>query len=88
MTTTRLYYPEAYRASFDAHVLACEPLEAPPATPAAYAVELDATAFYPSSGGQPFDTGTLGARLARERGATYWHWQTRSAPQIKRSIRT
>ncbi|HQZ40302.1 MAG TPA: DHHA1 domain-containing protein [Vicinamibacterales bacterium] len=61
MTTTRLYYPEAYRASFDAHVLACEPLEAPPATPAAYAVELDATAFYPSSGGQPFDTGTLGS---------------------------
>ena len=34
----------------------------PGSAPAGYAVELDATAFYPTSGGQPFDAGTLGER--------------------------
>ncbi len=61
MKTERLYYTDAYRTAFDAQVLACAP-RAPstPGAPTAYAVELAASAFYPTSGGQPFDTGTLG----------------------------
>jgi alanyl-tRNA synthetase len=52
--TERLYYPEPYRRSFDAKVLSVEEV-------AGHAhVTLDQTAFYPTSGGQPFDTGTLG----------------------------
>jgi alanyl-tRNA synthetase len=52
--TTRLYYLEPYRRSFDATVLSVEPV-------AGHShVTLDQTAFYPTSGGQPFDTGTLG----------------------------
>jgi alanyl-tRNA synthetase len=60
MTTDRLYYSDAYRATFEARVVACELRPSVGETPAAYLVELDATAFYPTSGGQPFDTGTLG----------------------------
>jgi len=52
--TTRLYYMDPYRAEFDATVVSCEThgdrIE----------VLLDQTAFYPTSGGQPFDVGTLG----------------------------
>jgi alanyl-tRNA synthetase len=50
----RLYYTEPYRTSFDATVLSCTP------DAGRYRVVLDATAFYPTSGGQPFDVGTLG----------------------------
>jgi alanyl-tRNA synthetase len=53
--TERLYYEDCYLRAFDAHVRACEQREA------GYAVLLDRSAFYPTSGGQPFDTGTLGA---------------------------
>ncbi|MEZ5317743.1 MAG: alanyl-tRNA editing protein [Vicinamibacterales bacterium] len=52
--TTRLYYTDALRFRFDATVRACE------ATDGGFAVTLDRTAFYPTSGGQPFDTGRLG----------------------------
>jgi alanyl-tRNA synthetase len=51
--STRLYYTDAYRTDFTAHVVSCEPAGS------GYAVVLDETAFYPTSGGQPFDTGTL-----------------------------
>ena len=60
MTTERLYYTDAYRGSFESRVVTCQARAAAPDMPATYAVELEATAFYPSSGGQPFDTGTLG----------------------------
>jgi alanyl-tRNA synthetase len=50
----RLYYQDPLRMEFDAAVTAVTRLEDRPA------VTLDATAFYPASGGQPFDTGTLG----------------------------
>jgi alanyl-tRNA synthetase len=60
MKTDRLYYTDSYRAAFEARVVACDPRPAAGDAPAAYAVELDATAFYPTSGGQPFDTGMLG----------------------------
>ena len=60
MTTERLYYTDPYRTSFEARVIACRARHTAPNTLATHAVELDATAFYPTSGGQPFDTGTLG----------------------------
>jgi alanyl-tRNA synthetase len=52
--TQRLYYAEPYRQSFDATVTHCE------AAGDRFQVVLDRTAFYPTSGGQPFDTGALG----------------------------
>ncbi len=52
--TERLYYAEPYRTSFSATVLTCEQDEG------RTQVVLDRTAFYPTSGGQPFDTGRLG----------------------------
>jgi alanyl-tRNA synthetase len=52
--TTRLYYTEPFRTSFDARVVSCDEVGGRPH------VVLDRTAFYPTSGGQPFDTGTLG----------------------------
>ena len=52
--THRLYYEDAYLTQFTATVLACEPEKD------AWAVRLDRSAFYPTSGGQPYDTGDLG----------------------------
>jgi len=52
--TERLYYREPSRTEFDAVVERVERREGRPA------VVLDRTAFYPTSGGQPFDTGRLG----------------------------
>ena len=52
--TNRLYYDNAYLTEFDAQVLECRPAGD------AFEVLLDQSAFYPTSGGQPFDTGTLG----------------------------
>lgn len=51
--TERLYYPDSYCTSFDAQVIECLELNGSPA------VTLDRTAFYPTGGGQPHDTGTL-----------------------------
>lgn len=48
--TERLYYTDAYLRDFNAHVVAIDGMK----------VYLDRTAFYPTSGGQPFDTGELG----------------------------
>jgi alanyl-tRNA synthetase len=58
--TTRLYYREPYRATFEAVVTACETVDGRP-----HAV-LDQTAFYPTSGGQPYDTGELGGARVLE----------------------
>jgi alanyl-tRNA synthetase len=52
--TERLYYTEPARRSFDAVVTAVIEHEGAPA------IVLDRTAFYPTSGGQPFDVGRLG----------------------------
>ena len=52
--TTRLYYTEPYRRTFDAIVVACDERAG------RFEVLLDQTAFYPTSGGQPFDTGRIG----------------------------
>jgi alanyl-tRNA synthetase len=53
--TTRLYYDDSRTTTFDARVMACA------ASGDRFEVTLDRTAFYPTSGGQPFDTGVLGA---------------------------
>src|SRR4029453_11259820 len=55
---TRLYYTDPLRLAFEARVQACAP--APPSHPGAWAVQLSESAFYPTTGGQPFDTGRLG----------------------------
>jgi alanyl-tRNA synthetase len=52
--TTRLYYGDPYQTAFEATVIACEQRDA------GIELILQETAFYPTSGGQPFDVGTLG----------------------------
>jgi alanyl-tRNA synthetase len=64
MATRRLYYDDSFEREFDAAVVSCEPgLHG--ATPA-WEVVLDRTAFYPTSGGQPHDTGRLGEAVVLE----------------------
>jgi alanyl-tRNA synthetase len=58
--TDRLYHHDACLKEFDAQVLGCTP-EADH-----YHVVLDRTAFYAASGGQPHDTGSLGAARVLE----------------------
>ena len=53
--TTRLYYAEPYRRTFEATVVSDQEREG------RRELLLDRTAFYPTSGGQPFDTGRLGS---------------------------
>ena len=53
MSSERLYYTDAYLVEFDAVVRDVEKQGE------RWSVTLDRTAFYPTSGGQPFDTGTL-----------------------------
>ena len=52
--TDRLYYDDAYNRDFDAAVVRVDDRGN------RQAVWLDRSSFYPTSGGQPFDTGTLG----------------------------
>jgi alanyl-tRNA synthetase len=52
--TDRLYYHDSFLREFDATVISCTP-EGP-----RWRVILNKTAFYPTSGGQPHDLGTLG----------------------------
>ena len=53
--TERLYYDDAYLWQFDAAVTSVRNGK----RPGEWEVTLDRSAFYPTSGGQPFDTGTL-----------------------------
>ena len=52
--TERLYYTDPYLTEFDARVVDVRDVAG------RTGVVLDRTAFYPTSGGQPFDTGTIG----------------------------
>lgn len=73
--TDRLYYDDAYLTQFDARVEACE------ASGGAWRVRLDRSTFYPTSGGQPFDTGTLGgARVVDVVVEDGEVWHTTDAP--------
>ncbi len=51
MTTERLYYADSYLTEFRSRVVALSRAHA--------TIYLDRTAFYPTSGGQPFDTGSI-----------------------------
>ena len=55
-TTERLYYHDSHLTEFTARVTDVTEL-----APGRFGVVLDRTAFYPTGGGQPTDTGTLGA---------------------------
>ena len=71
--TDRLYYDNAYLTEFDAQVLSCRP------NGDHFDVLLDRSAFYPTSGGQPYDTGTLGAARVVDVNVTdgeVWHTVT------------
>ena len=71
--THRLYYTDALQTTFEATVL-----ESRTGTPEHGStgarqhgstrshITLDRTAFYPTSGGQPFDTGSLGGHAVLE----------------------
>jgi alanyl-tRNA synthetase len=52
--TERLYYHDSFLREFDAQVISCEK------DGERWKIVLDRTAFYPTSGGQPYDTGKLG----------------------------
>jgi alanyl-tRNA synthetase len=56
--TERLYYADSYLRSFRAQVVE--------AAAGGLTVYLDRTAFYPASGGQPCDTGSIGGRAVLE----------------------
>src|SRR5580692_2709308 len=56
--TERLYYNDCYLREFQARVVEV--------ADDGRRVWLDHTAFYPSSGGQPFDQGTLGGVAVRD----------------------
>ena len=53
--TERLYYDDAYLWEFEAKVTSVRN----GTRPGEWEITLDRSAFYPTSGGQPFDTGTL-----------------------------
>ena len=73
--TQKLYETDSYVQTFAAQVLACTPVQG------GFSVVLDRTAFFPEGGGQPCDTGTLGAArvlAVHTGGATITH--TTDAP--------
>jgi alanyl-tRNA synthetase len=56
--TERLYYHDSYLRQFDAHAVEC--------AGDGSTVYLDRSAFYPTSGGQPFDLGSIAGVAVRE----------------------
>lgn len=74
--TQRLYYLDSRLREFDAHIVERKPV-AREDHEIQQAVRLDRTAFYPTSGGQPYDTGTLdGKRVVdvwEDEGGDIWH---------------
>jgi len=61
--TERLYYNDSFLREFDAKVISCERENKSTGArdeSSRWRVVLDRTAFYPTSGGQPHDLGTLG----------------------------
>jgi misacylated tRNA(Ala) deacylase len=75
VSTELLYQHDAYLRSFDAVVTAVEEDR----------VALDRTAFYPTGGGQPHDTGVLGGlrvTSVRKEGDDVWHTVEGGAPEV------
>jgi misacylated tRNA(Ala) deacylase len=79
--TEPLYLRDAYLREFDATVTEVDA--------AASRVALDRTAFYPTGGGQPHDTGKLGdVRVVdvRKEGDIVWHVVERDVPLVGASV--
>ena len=82
--TERLYYEDAYLWEFRGTVTACRPGK----KQGEWLIALDRSAFYPTSGGQPYDTGTLTANGAEARvtdveadtAGEVWHTADREIP--------
>jgi len=76
--TDRLYYHDSFLREFDAQVISCEK------DADRWRVILDRTAFYPTSGGQPHDTGTLGdakiVEVLDEEDGALIHFADRAVP--------
>ena len=73
MATELLYLRDAYQRDFRARVTDTRD----------DAVALDRTVFYPTGGGQPHDTGTLGGAAVtgvRKEGEVVWHEMDGSPP--------
>lgn len=84
--TERLYYTDSHLLEFDARVVSVSRLEDGRA-----AVALDRTAFYPTGGGQPNDTGVLGAARVvdclEDEGAGVLHVLEGDAPEVGAPLR-
>ena len=69
--TERLYYDDAYLTEFDARVVECV------SDGERFRLRLDRSAFYPTSGGQPHDTGALNdvrvLDVSVDEGGDVWH---------------
>jgi len=77
LNTIRIYEKDSHARRLQARVLSCEEGEN------GWLVELDRTIFYPTGGGQPCDTGTLGGADVTEtllRGETVLHRCTAALP--------
>ena len=72
--TDRLYYTDSYLRDFDAAVV--------DRADGGRRIYLDRTAFYPTSGGQPFDTG----RSAASRSSTWWTRATASPTLVESPV--
>lgn len=77
----KLYYTDAYAHQFQANIVDSVTENG------RFALILDQTYFYPTSGGQPFDTGTIGTSpvydvTIREKDAAILHWIDGSPPAI------
>src|SRR6476620_2312529 len=79
--TERLYYNDSHLIEFEARVV-----EISERVSGWTAVTLDRTAFYPTGGGQPSDTGTInGTRVVEcvdDEGGEVWHVMQGNAPAI------
>ena len=84
--TERLYYADSHLTEFDARVVSVAPWEGGRA-----GVKLDRTAFYPTGGGQPSDTGTLGGtrvvECVDEEAAGVLHVVEGDAPAVGERVR-
>lgn len=76
MKTERLYYNRTYLREFDATVVSVKEGDG-----THWWTELDRSAFYPTSGGQPFDTGRIGeafvSNVEVDKNGTVFHYTDR-----------
>jgi alanyl-tRNA synthetase len=88
--TDRLYYADSTLRTFTATVTAARELHGP-AQEAVWQLALDRSAFYPTSGGQPFDTGVLRAahsgleipvaQVEEDEDGIVWHYTQQPIPE-------